>query len=138
AARRHGSLTGFEPRRPRSAHPGAPTMLRTTKAVCALLCLAAVPALAAHHPRGRRLAGEWALHRPSTLATLSAQQARRLHGRLAGYRVTLATDDDREGKWDLYGCKSEGDVERTLWSVSPSGTRFPAFTEYRLTGTKKR
>jgi hypothetical protein len=87
---------------------------------------------------------------------LTPHQARRLQGRLATYRVTLATDDDREGEWDVYGCKGAGAVERTLWvpaghetkdemtvkavlrvihhkaSISPSGMRFPAFTEYRL------
>jgi hypothetical protein len=29
--------------------------------------------------------------------------------------VVLDSDDDREGKWDVYRCKSEGDIERTLW-----------------------
>jgi hypothetical protein len=121
-----------------------------------LLCLPVLSPLHAHDRRDRHPAGERVLDRTYTLATLSARQARRLHGRLASYRVTLATDDDREGEWDVYGWKSWDAVERTLWmpgdqetqdemivrvvlrvihhkgSVTPSGTRFPAFTEYRL------
>jgi hypothetical protein len=89
--------------------------MRRTPLAVLLLCLAVLPPLHANDRRGKRPAGERAPRRTCSLATLSARQARRLHGRLATYRVTLATDDDREGKWDVYGCKSEDAGERTLW-----------------------
>ena len=81
-----------------------------------LLCLAVFPA-SDTPAREQPPTSNVEIDLPCEFVSLKLEQARQLQGRFATFRVSLNSPGDREGKFDVYACEGDGDIERSLWMM---------------------